>query len=94
MVDLDEHLAMQDLWVREDGVHRVDRCAGHTIGVQKLDPLFLHIEPNWSSVGARPIELSEPLDVETSILEYMEQTKDKRAAQVKMMMPRFFGGAD
>lgn len=63
-------------------------------GEKKLDPLFLHIEPNWSSVGARPIDLSEPLDVETSILEYMEQTKDKRAAQVKMMMPRFFGGAD
>ena len=62
-------------------------------GEKKLDPLFLHIEPNWSSSGARPITLSEPLDVETSILEYMEQTKDRRAAQVQQMMPRFFGGA-
>ena len=63
-------------------------------GEKKLDPLFLHIEPNWSSVGARLVQLSKPLDVETSILEYLEQTRDKRAAQVKMIMPKFFGGAE
>ena len=73
----------------ERGIERTDLLE---YGEKKLDPLFLHIEPNWSSIGARPIELSEPLDVETSILEYMQQTKDKRAAQVKKMMPRFFGG--
>ncbi len=61
-------------------------------GEKKLDPLFLHIEPNWSSLGPRPVSLSKPLDVETSILEYMQQTKDKRAEQVKKLMPRFFGG--
>ena len=61
-------------------------------GEKKLDPLFLHIEPNWSSMGARPVNLSTPLDVETSVLEYMKQTKDKRASQVKKMIPRFFGG--
>lgn len=61
-------------------------------GEKKLDPLFLHIEPNWSSLGPRPVSLSKPLDVETSILEYMQQTKDKRAEQVKKLMIRFFGG--
>jgi DNA repair exonuclease SbcCD nuclease subunit len=71
----------------------IERTALLEYGEKKLDPLFLHIEPNWSSMGARPVELSEPLDVETSILEYMEQTKDKRAAQVKEMMPRFIGGS-
>ncbi len=70
----------------------IERSALLEYGEKKLDPLFLHIEPNWSSMGARLVELSEPLDVETSILEYMEQTKDKRASQVKKMMPRFFGG--
>ncbi|MFX1485089.1 MAG: exonuclease SbcCD subunit D [Promethearchaeota archaeon] len=72
----------------------IERAGLLEYGEKKLDPLFLHIEPNWSSVGARPVELSEPLDVETSILEYMEQTRDKRADQVKQMMPRFFGGAE
>ena len=61
-------------------------------GEKKLDPLFLHIEPNWSSMGARLVNLSKPLDVEASVLEYMKQTKDKRASQVKKMMPKFFGG--
>jgi len=75
----------------ERGIERVSLLE---YGEKKLDPLFLHIEPNWSSVGARQVELSEPLDVETSILEYMEQTKDKRAELVKRMMPRFFGGAE
>ncbi len=70
----------------------IERSALLEYGEKRLDPLFLHIEPNWSSIGPRPVQLSEPLDVETSILEYMEQTKDKRAGQVKRMMPRFFGG--
>ena len=72
----------------------IERAGLLEYGEKKLNPLFLHIEPNWSSIGARPVELSEPLDVETSILEYMEQTGDKRAEQVKAMMPRFFGGAE
>ncbi|MFW9786403.1 MAG: DNA repair exonuclease [Candidatus Thorarchaeota archaeon] len=62
-------------------------------GEKRLDPLFLHIEPNWSSMGARPVILSEPLDVEASILEYMEQTKDKRAAEIQKILPKYLGGA-
>ncbi|MFW9833284.1 MAG: exonuclease SbcCD subunit D [Candidatus Thorarchaeota archaeon] len=72
----------------------IERAGLLEYGEKKLDPLFLHIEPNWSSMGARPIQLSEPLDVETSILEYMEQTGDSRAEQVKALMPKFFGGAE
>jgi exonuclease SbcD len=60
-------------------------------GEKKLDPLFLHIEPNWSSVGARPVNLSEPLNVESSILEYLTQTKDKRAQQIQRILPKYFG---
>jgi DNA repair exonuclease SbcCD nuclease subunit len=72
----------------------IERSSLLEYGEKKLDPLFLHIEPNWSSMGARPVELSEPLDVEASILEYMKQTGDPRSAQVKKMLPRFFGGAE
>jgi exonuclease SbcD len=61
-------------------------------GEKKLDPLFLHIEPNWSSLGARPITLSKPLDVETSILEYMQQTQDKRASQIQQILTKYLGG--
>ncbi|TFG28295.1 hypothetical protein EU528_11435 [Candidatus Thorarchaeota archaeon] len=63
-------------------------------GEKKLDPLFLHIEPNWSSIGPRPVTLSKPLDVEASVLEYMKQTNDAYAEQVKELMPRFFGGEE
>jgi len=63
-------------------------------GEKKLDPLFLHIEPNWSSVGPRSVNLSNPLDVQASVLEYMEQTNDKQAAQIRELMPRFFGGEE
>jgi DNA repair exonuclease SbcCD nuclease subunit len=72
----------------------IERSEILQFGEKKLDPLFLHIEPNWSSVGARPVNLSEPLDVKTSIIEYMKQTKDKRASQIKKILPKYFGGED
>ncbi|NWF96469.1 MAG: metallophosphoesterase [Candidatus Thorarchaeota archaeon] len=43
-------------------------------GLKTLDPLFLHIEPNWRCLGARPVVLREPLNVERSVADYMEQT--------------------
>ena len=51
-------------------------------GEKKLDPLFLHIEPNWEIVGARDIVLSAPLNVETSIREYMESSGENNLDQI------------
>ncbi len=58
----------------------------------KLDPLFLHIEPNWQSLGPRKVTLSRPLDVEHSILEYMTQTKDTLSSKIIEKLPRLLGG--
>ncbi|MFX1606073.1 MAG: exonuclease SbcCD subunit D [Promethearchaeota archaeon] len=71
----------------------IERAEILQYGEKKLDPLFLHIEPNWSSMGARPVTLSEPLDVEASILEYMKQTKDARMEQIREIMPKYLGGS-
>jgi hypothetical protein len=57
-----------------------------------LDPLFLHIEPNWQCIGPRSVTLSRPLDVEQSILEYMEQTKDEHYAKIAERLPVLIGG--
>ncbi len=61
-------------------------------GEKKHDPLFLHIEPNWSSVAARSVSLSEPLDIEASIMEYLHQTKDRQATKIQKILPKYFGG--
>jgi len=58
----------------------------------KLDPLFLHIEPNWQCLGPRKVTLSRPLDVEQSILEYMTQTKDPLSSKIIEKLPRLIGG--
>ncbi|MHA1576021.1 MAG: metallophosphoesterase family protein [Candidatus Thorarchaeota archaeon] len=51
-------------------------------GEKKLNPLFLHIEPNWEIVGARDIVLSAPLNVETSIREYIDSTNANNLDQI------------
>jgi exonuclease SbcD len=58
----------------------------------KLDPLFLHIEPNWQCVGPRDVALSRPLDVKQSITEYMEQTNDSLQARILEKLPQLTGG--
>ncbi len=59
---------------------------------KKLNPLFLHIEPNWQSLGPRNITLTKPLDVQHSIREYIEQTKDTMSIDILEKLPRFLGG--
>lgn len=60
-------------------------------GEKKLNPLFLHIEPNWQCAGPRNVNLSEPLNVEKSVREYMEQTNDKLAKDVLEILPKLLG---
>jgi hypothetical protein len=40
-------------------------------GESKLNPLIFHIEPNWEIIGSPLLKLSEPLNMEKSVLEYM-----------------------
>ena len=58
----------------------------------KLDPLFVHIEPNWQCFGPRKVTLSRPLDVKQSILEYMSQTKDSLSSKIIERLPALLGG--
>ncbi|TFF84675.1 hypothetical protein EU524_00635, partial [Candidatus Thorarchaeota archaeon] len=62
-------------------------------GEKKLHPLFLHVEANWVSRPPEEIEFSEPLDIETSVKEYMMATNDERMAQVIEKMPELLGEA-
>ena len=59
---------------------------------KKLNPLFLHIEPNWQTLGPRNVTLTKPLDVQHSIREYVEQTKDKMANDILEKLPKMLGG--
>ncbi len=45
-------------------------------GEKRCDPLFFHIEPRWRVYGPRAVELSEPLNAEKSIVQYLEQTRE------------------
>jgi exonuclease SbcD len=58
----------------------------------KLDPLFLHIEPNWQCLGPRKVTLSKPLDVEQSIIEYMAQTNDALSSKIVGRLRILLGG--
>jgi hypothetical protein len=60
----------------------------------KLDPLFLHIEPNWQTVGPRNVTLSRPLDVEQSVREYMDQTRDNLSSKIIERLPQLLGGGE
>jgi DNA repair exonuclease SbcCD nuclease subunit len=61
-------------------------------GEKQHNPLFLHIEPNWECVGPRDIKLSEPLNVQKSIEEYLEYTKDPMTESIKEYVPKVLGG--
>ena len=63
----------------ESGLERSDLIA---YGENKLGPLFLHIEPNWEIVGPPRVTLSEPLNIEQSVKEYLEQNEGSDAKQI------------
>jgi len=61
-------------------------------GESKHKPLFLHIEANWRCSVQEDISLTEPLNVEASIQEFMKATKDELIEQVTKTMPKLMGG--
>ncbi|MGQ4912420.1 MAG: metallophosphoesterase family protein [Candidatus Thorarchaeota archaeon] len=61
-------------------------------GEKKHNPLFLYIEPNWECAGASDLKMSEPLNVQSSIREYMEHSADPMMGQVIQYLPEFIGG--
>ena len=60
-------------------------------GEEKHNPLFIHIEPNWECVGPRDIRLSEPLNIQVSVKEYLEYTKDPMTESITEFLPKFIG---
>ena len=61
-------------------------------GEEKLDPLFLHIEPNWETIDTQEIKLTEPLNIETSVQEFMSQTEVKMQDEVLRILREIAGG--
>jgi hypothetical protein len=55
----------------EGGIERVEILK---YGDETLKPLFFHIEPNWECLGPRPVDLTEPLNIEKSVREYIQFT--------------------
>jgi exonuclease SbcD len=61
-------------------------------GEEQLDPLFLHIEPNWQTIETQEVQLSEPLNVETSVREYIAQTNGAIQEDVIRILREIAGG--
>jgi DNA repair exonuclease SbcCD nuclease subunit len=57
-------------------------------GEKVLKPLFFHIEPKWHTLGPRRVTLSEPLDVEKSLSDYIEQTNAGNAEEMISCLER------
>ncbi len=76
--------------VHADTENMINRNELIEYGEEKLNPLFLHIEPNWENLGPRSVTLSSPLNVEKTIQEYIEQTGElggeDALAQYKVIM--------
>ncbi|MDF1539936.1 MAG: hypothetical protein P1Q69_13650, partial [Candidatus Thorarchaeota archaeon] len=62
-------------------------------GEQTLNPLFLHIEPNWQVVGPSTVSLSEPLNLELSLKEYLEHENYPNADEIIEHLKEISGGA-
>jgi DNA repair exonuclease SbcCD nuclease subunit len=61
-------------------------------GEKRLDPLFLHIEPNWQTIDTQEIQLSEPLNIEKSVQEYMSQTEGMIQDEALRILKEIAGG--
>lgn len=78
--------------VNPETERKMDRTKVLQYGEKKHNPLFLHIAANWQCSVPEVIKLSEPLDVEASVEEYMDFTKDEMRNRVKAMMHKLLGG--
>ncbi len=70
---------------------KMERAKVLQYGERQHNPLFLHIAANWRCSVPEDIKFSQPLDVETSVEEYMDHTKDDLKDQVKTIMSKFLG---
>ncbi len=69
----------------------IERNSLIEFGEKHLNPLFLHIEPNWNVVGPPELDLSRPLDVKRSLEEYMEFKKDPKKELVIEELQKILG---
>ncbi len=72
---------------------KMERSKVLQYGESKHNPLFLHIAANWQCSVSKDISFTEPLNVEASIQEFMEATKDELIERVNEMMPMLLGGS-
>ncbi len=73
----------------ERGIKRselIDYCT------QRLKALLLHIEPRWICLGPRPVKLNNPLDMRTSVEQYLVQTGREDVNEVIQMFDQVIGG--
>jgi len=62
-------------------------------GESKHNPLFLHMAANWQCNASEKIRFTEPLNVESSIKEFMEYTNDKMIDRINEVIPKYLGGS-
>jgi hypothetical protein len=74
----------------ENGIERTGLIQ---YGEKHLNPLFLHIEPNWEVSEAAPVTLKEPLDVEASLKQYLEFSKYEGSDRVLDELRKIVGGS-
>ncbi len=63
-----------------------------TFGENTLKPLSFHLEPNWHVVGPPEVSLSDPLNVEHSIEEFLDQTQASNTEQLLNEYEKIQGG--
>ncbi|MFW9848157.1 MAG: exonuclease SbcCD subunit D [Candidatus Thorarchaeota archaeon] len=71
----------------------IERTSLIQYGEKRLKPLFLHIEPNWQVAEPAPIELTEPLNVETSLKEYLDYNKYSETDKILEQLRKVAGGS-
>lgn len=72
--------------------NRINRSGILQFGEKLLNPLLFHLEPKWNSLGPRRVTLSEPLDVEKSLMDYMEQTGAEDTDEMIECLRKLTGG--
>ncbi|MHA1908009.1 MAG: metallophosphoesterase family protein [Candidatus Thorarchaeota archaeon] len=71
----------------------IERTGIIQYGEKRLEPLFLHIEPNWHVADPPPVTLTTPLNVETSLEEYLNYTKFSSIDRVLEELKKVDGGS-
>ncbi|MHA2424610.1 MAG: metallophosphoesterase family protein [Candidatus Thorarchaeota archaeon] len=71
----------------------IERTGIIQYGEKRLEPLFLHIEPNWEVSDDAPVILKEPLNVEASLKQYLIHTEYASLDSVLEELRKLSGGA-